>query len=87
MFTYDASSFIQHQTENCKGMKWKMKKVRVKRPSLVLTHLIPDRVEIGLDGFRLLLVGVTSFRNQLDLDVGVAQSVRVHRDQVSGLNH
>jgi hypothetical protein len=65
----------------------KMKKVRVKHPGLVLTHLIPDRVEIGLDGFRLLLVGVTSFRNQLDLDVGVAQSVRVHRDQVSGLNH
>ena len=55
--------------------------------SISSAHLVPNRIEASFDGLRLLLVGVARFRAQLDLDVGVAQPVRVHRDQVPGLNN
>ena len=50
-------------------------------------YLIPDWVQIGLDRLGLLLVGVSRLRNQLDLDVRIAQSVRIHWDKVACFDH
>ena len=50
--------------------------------------LIPDRIKVGLDGLGLLLVRVpANVRDELHLDVGVAEAVGVHRYQVLGLYH
>ena len=49
--------------------------------------LIPDRIKRFLDRFGLLLVGVSSVRGQFDLDVGVAQTVGVHGDEIASLDN
>ena len=50
-------------------------------------RLLPRGVEAALDGFGLPLEGVARVRDELDLDVGVAQPVRIHRYQISRLDH
>ena len=50
-------------------------------------RLLPRGVEAALDGFGLPLEGVARVRDELDLDVGVAQPVRIHRYQISCLDH
>ena len=45
----------------------------------------PLGVEVGLDGAGLALDARPVVRNEFALDVGVAEAVRVHRDQVLGL--
>ena len=49
--------------------------------------LVPRGVEAALDGFSLLLEGVARVRDELDLDVGVTKSVRIHWNQISRLDH
>ncbi len=49
--------------------------------------LVPRRVEVGLDGLCLPFDGGPLVRDELDLNVGVAVAVGVHRDQVPRLNH
>lgn len=49
--------------------------------------LVPFGVEVGADGFGLLLGLVFGVRDELELDVGIRQAVGVHRDQVSAFAH
>ena len=41
-------------------------------------RFFPRGVKAALDGFGLLLEGVARIRDELDLDVGVTKSVRIH---------
>lgn len=49
--------------------------------------LVPFGVEVGADGFGLLLGLVFGVRDELELDVGIRQAVGVHGDQVSAFAH
>lgn len=47
--------------------------------------LVPFGVEVGADGFGLLLGLIFGVRGELELDIGVRQAIGVHGDQVSAL--
>lgn len=49
--------------------------------------LVPSGVEVGADGFGLLLGLVFGVRGELELDVGVRQAVGIHRDQIFAFAH
>lgn len=52
-----------------------------------IKSLVPFGVEVGADGFGLLLGLVFGVRGELELDVGIRQAVGVHGDQVSAFAH
>lgn len=49
--------------------------------------LIPFGVEVGADGFGLLLGLIFGVRRELELHIRVRQAVGVHGDQVSAFTH
>lgn len=49
--------------------------------------LVPFGVEVGADGFGLLLGLIFGVRGELELDIGVRQAIGVHGDQVSAFTH
>ena len=49
-------------------------------------RLVPLGIQRGFDRFRFLL-HVVRIRNQLQLDVGIRQTVWIHRNQISSLFH
>lgn len=49
--------------------------------------LVPFGVEVGADGFGLLLGLIFGVRGELELDIGVRQAIGVHGDQVSALTN
>lgn len=49
--------------------------------------LVPGGVEVGADGFGLLLGLVLGVWDELELNVGVRQPVGVHGDQIPALSH
>lgn len=49
--------------------------------------LVPLGVEVGADGLGLLLGLVLGVGGELDLDVGVGQTVGIHGDQVPAFAH
>lgn len=49
--------------------------------------LVPLGVEVGADGLGLLLGLVLGVRDELELDVGVGQTVGVHGNQVPAFTH
>lgn len=50
-------------------------------------RLVPAGVEGGTDGPGLLFGLIFGVRGELELDVGVWESIWVHRDQVPGFTH
>ena len=52
---------------------------------MISLPFIPDRVETLLDGFCLLLLSVSVVRHELDLDIWVAEAIRVHGYEIAGL--
>lgn len=49
--------------------------------------LVPLGVEVGADGLGLFLGLVLGVGDELDLDVGVGQTVGIHGDQVPAFTH
>lgn len=49
--------------------------------------LVPFGVEVGADGFGLLLGLTLGVRGELELDVGIGQAVGIHRDQIFAFSH
>lgn len=49
--------------------------------------LVPFGVEVGADGFGLLLGLTFGVRGELELDVGIRQAVGIHRDQIFAFTH
>lgn len=47
-------------------------------------RLIPHGVQSAADGLRFFLY-IIRIRDQLHLDVGIGETVRIHRDQVAAL--
>lgn len=49
--------------------------------------LVPFGVEVGADGFGLLLGLIFGVWGELELDIGVRQAIGVHGDQVSAFTN
>lgn len=52
-----------------------------------IESLVPFGVEVGADGFGLLLGLIFGVGYELELDVGIRQAIGVHGDQVPSLGH
>lgn len=49
--------------------------------------LVPSGIEVGADGFGLLLGLIFGVRGELELDIGVRQAIGIHRDQIFAFAH